>query len=336
MPRLIETFALVCVVAALACPALAATTPKEPPRDALGQKDAAGAYLAARAAAAQNDFAGAAQWYETALQADPTNPDLMQAALVADVALGQITQAAKLARALDQAGSVSQLARMVLVTQDVLHGDYAAILQDQARGATIGKLMDGLVTGWAQVGSGKMSQANDTFDTMIATPEMAAFGLYHKALALAQTGDFEGAARLFARPEAKAIVGLRRGVLAQVQILSQLDRGGEAIALIDRVYGPALDAGMAAIKLRLAQGDKIAFDVAQTPQDGMAEAFFTLSTLIAGQSNDTFTLMNTRLATALRPDHVESVLMSARVLDTLGQHDLAIAAFAQVPAEDPA
>ena len=95
---------------------------------------------------------------------------------------------------------------------------------------------------------------------------MEAFGVYHKALALAQTGDFDGAEALFERPESAAIHGLRRGVLAQVQVLSQLDRGTDAIALIDFVYRGAPDAGMAVLRERLAQGEKIPFDVARTPK----------------------------------------------------------------------
>ena len=336
MPRLTYSFALICVLAAFVSPALAGNTAKGTIVDAVALPDSAGAYLAARAAASNNDFALAAQWYGVALQAEPTNPDLLEGALVANVALGDVKAAAKLARALQKTGTVSQIGQMVIVADDTMKGDYSAILKSQAKGASIGKLMDHLVTGWALVGSGKMSQASDAFDKMIATPGMEAFGVYHKALALAQSGDFDGADKLLMRPESAAIHGLRRGVLAQVQVLSQLDRDADAIVLIDHVYGRAPDAGMAAIRQRLVQGEKIAFDVAATPQDGMAEAYFSLATIIAGQPDTTFTLANTRIATALRPDHVEALLMSARILDQIGQYDLAISAFAQVPQSDSA
>ncbi len=337
MPRLIHSFALICGLAALAAPATAATPPaKDTSIDAVGLPDSAGAYLAARAASAQDDFAMAAHWYGVALQADPENPDLLQGAVVANVALGDLPAAAKLARALVKTGAVSQFGQMAIVADDTAKGDYSAILKDQANGALIGKLMDRLVTAWALVGSGKMSQAEMAFDHIIASPGMEPFGVYHKALALAQSGDFDGAENLFMRPESAMIHGLRRGVLAQVQVLSQLDRGADAIKVMDSVYGDAPDAGMAAIRQRLVQGDKIAFDVAATPKDGMAEAYFTLATLLAGQKDDILTLLNTRLASALRPDHVEAQLMSARLLDKLGQYDLAISAFAQVPQGDPA
>ena len=336
MPRLTLTIALICALAAPPIPVLAATTAKDANSDAVGLPHSAGAYLAARAAASHNDFALAAEWYEPALQADPENPELLQGALVANVAVGNMEAAAKLARTLKKIGSVSQAGQMVMVADDTMKGDYAAILKDQADGATIGKLMDDLVTAWSQVGKGKISQASDTFDKMIATSGMEAFGVYHKALALAQTGDFDGAEALFERPESAAIHGLRRGVLAQVQVLSQLDRGTDAIALIDFVYRGAPDAGMAVLRERLAQGEKIPFDVARTPQDGMAEAYFSLATLLVGQPNDTLTLLNARIAAALRPDHVEAVLMSARLFDKLGQYDLAQSTFAQVPQGDPA
>lgn len=336
MPRLTYSFALICLLAALASPALAATTAKDTSADAVGLPDNAGAYLAARSAASQNDFALAAQWYGVALQADPKNPDLLEGALVANVALGDIEVAAQLARDLQKIGFVSQIGQMVIVAEDTMQGDYIAILKDQAKGASIGKLMDQLVNAWALLGNGKMAQASDVFDKMISTPGMEAFGVYHKALALAQSGDFDGADKLLMRPESAAIHGLRRGVLAQVQVLSQLDRGADAIVLIDHVYGRAPDAGMAAIRQRLVQGEKIAFDVARTPQDGMAEAYFSVATILAGQPDTTLTLANTRIATALRPDHIEALLMSARILDQIGQYDLAINAFAQVPQTDSA
>ncbi|OZA01249.1 MAG: hypothetical protein B7Y02_17770, partial [Rhodobacterales bacterium 17-64-5] len=328
---------LAVALAAWGGPVLAGTAPKEAKADsATPLPDSAGSYLAARAAMAGHQFVEAARWYAVALQVTPQNPDLLQGALTAALAQGDVAGATRLARALAATGAKSQIASMTLVADDAIRGDFAAILKDQAGGATLGQLMDDLVTAWAEVGTGKMSDASGSFDKIIGTPGMAAFGLYHKALALAQTGDFEGAEKLLSQPGADPINGLRRGVLAKVEILSQLDRGPEAVALIDKVYGPVLDDGLADLRRRLAAGEPLPFDVARTPQEGLAEAFFTLATVLADQADDTYTLLNTRIASALRPDHVEADLMSARVLEKLGQFDLAMAAFAKVPEADPA
>jgi hypothetical protein len=46
-----------------------------------------------------------------------------------------------------------------------------------------------------------MNDALAAFDEVAENPGVGAFGLYHKALALASVGDFEGAADMFrARP----------------------------------------------------------------------------------------------------------------------------------------
>jgi tetratricopeptide (TPR) repeat protein len=336
MTRPTLSLALILALGLAGLPAGAGTTATDTPTDAAAQPDTAGAYLAARAAASEHEFALAANWYQIALKADPQNPDLLQGALTMVLAQGDMAGATKLARALAATGSKSQIAMMTIVADNAITGDFDAILKQQAEGASLGQLMDDLVTAWAEVGTGKMSDAATTFDKIIASPGMQAFGLYHKALALAQTGDFEGAEKLLSQPGAEAINGLRRGVLAQLEILSQLERGPEAVALIDKVYGPELDEGMTDLRRRLAAGEPITFDVARTPQEGLAEAFFTLATVLADQADDTYTLLNTRIAAALRPDHVEAQMMTARVLDKLGQYDLAIAAFASVPESDPA
>lgn len=342
MPR--STLALTVATSlalALAGPSLAGTTAKDAAKETgaaavADQPDSAGAYLAARQAVTAHDFAAAAQWFDVALKADPQNPALMEGAVTAHLALGDVDGAAKLAVALAASGSKSQVVAMTLIAANAQKGDFEAILKDQAAGASIGQLMDNLVTAWAEVGTGKMSEAQASFDKLIATRGMEAFGLYHKALALAQTGDFEGAEKLLSDPRADAVQGLRRGVLAQVEILSQLERGPDAVALIDRAYGPALDPGLTELRRRVAAGEPLPFDVARTPQEGLAEAFFTLATVLADQADDTFTLLNTRIANALRPDHVEAQLMTARILEKLQQHDLAAEAFARIPEGDPA
>jgi hypothetical protein len=60
-------------------------------------------------------------------------------------------------------------------------------------GASIGMLIDGLARAWSELGNGRMSEALAEFDRLAETQGVQAFGLYHKALALASVGDFEGA-----------------------------------------------------------------------------------------------------------------------------------------------
>ena len=296
----------------------------------------AGAYLAARQAATGNDFAASALWHDKALAADPSNPTLLEGAVASHLALGDIDAAARYGRSFLRTGAKNQIAYLAVLAADIRAGDFARILQDQAAGNTIGALIDRLIVAWAKVGTGKMQDALADFDAIIKTPGTGAFGIYHKALALASTGDYEGADRLLTGPEAGAVMQLRRAVLARVQILAQLERNPEAMDLIDRSFGTRPDAAMADLRRRLAAGEPVAFDAARTATDGLAEVFFTLATALDQDADQTYVLLYARTAAALRPDHVEALMMSAGLLESLQQHDLASAAFGQVPESDPA
>ena len=299
-------------------------------------KDIAGAYLAARQAAQSDDFAAAIVWFDRALAADPANPDLLEGAVMSNLAAGNVKAAADHARVLQKTGVKDQFAFIAILVDNANARNFDAILADQKAGNSIGALIDRLVVAWAEVGTGKMSEALADFDAIIATPGMEAFGRYHKALALAMTGDYEGADKLLSGPGADAITQLRRGAVARVEVLSQLERNTDAIALIDKTFGPRLDDGIADLRRRLVAGEPIAFDAARTANDGLAEVFFTLATALSDQADDTYTLIYARMAATLRPDHVEAQLMSARLLEKLLQFDLATTVYAAVPASDPA
>ena len=54
-------------------------------------------------------------------------------------------------------------------------------------------MLDDLVKAWAKLGLGGCRTPLEDFDKIAKTKGLEAFGLYHKALALASAGDFEGA-----------------------------------------------------------------------------------------------------------------------------------------------
>ena len=64
------------------------------------------------------------------------------------------------------------------------------------------------------VGEGKMSDALGAFDKITETKGLEAFGHFHKALALASVGDFEGADEILSGRAAGPIFVMRRGVFA--------------------------------------------------------------------------------------------------------------------------
>ena len=296
-----------------------------------------GAYLAARVAESENDFTAAADWYGRALLADPKNTRLLEGAVLAQLGVGDVPSAIDTAKRLKAlGGEKSQLAEYALLADEAQREDYAALLASATDGRDLGQLVDDLVVAWAKVGDGKMTEALAAFDAVAKTKGLEAFGFYHKALALASVGDFEGADAILSGKTAGPITVMRRGVFAHAQILSQLERNADALALLDRSFGPDPDPMVDAVRARLKAGEPIPFDTVKTARDGIAEVFFSVSTALNGDADPVYTLIHTRVASYLRPDHTDALLLTADVLENLGQHDLAVSTYALFKPDDPA
>jgi tetratricopeptide (TPR) repeat protein len=296
----------------------------------------AGAYLAARVAESQNDFRAASGWYGKAILSDSKNPRLLEGAILAELGNGDFDLAIEASRQLKAlAGPPSQLAEFALLADEAQREDYAAILAAAEGGRDLGDLVNSLVKAWALVGEGRMTDALAAFDDVIATKGLEAFGYYHKALAMASVGDFEGADAILSGRTAGPIFVMRRGVFAHAQILSQLERNPDALAFLDRSFGTTPDPIVDALRRRLEAGEPVPFDTVRTARDGIAEVFFTVSTALNGEADAVYTLLHLRVAGYLRPDHADAVLLTGDVLQQLDQFQLAAETYATFPPESP-
>ncbi|MBN8631486.1 MAG: tetratricopeptide repeat protein [Rhodobacterales bacterium] len=295
-----------------------------------------GAYLAARIAESENDFRAAASWFAKAIIADSGNPQLLDGAILAEIGVGDFdlaTKAARLRKGIE--GEASQLAEVALIADEAKREDYAAIVAGAEQGRDLGELANALVIAWAKVGEGNMTEALADFDAVTRKKGFEAFGFYHKALALASVGDFEGADEILSGKAGGTITLMRRGVFAHAQILSQLERNADALALLDRSFGTAPDPVVDAVRHRLQAGEPMPFDTVTSARDGIAEVFFTISTALNGDADPVYTLLHLRVAGYLRPNHSDALLMTADVLEELGQHDLAVETYAAFLPDDP-
>jgi tetratricopeptide (TPR) repeat protein len=298
-------------------------------------EEASGAYLAARQARYDHDFTAAAEYFTRALTEDQSNPAIMENAVVAHVALGNFDRALPIARKIEADELRSQVAHMVLVAEDVLQEDYDAVLTRLEAGNGVGQLADGLIAAWAHLGQGDMSQALDLFDEVAEERGLQSFAIYQKALALASVGDFEGADKIFAGESDGPMQGTRRGVLAWAEVLSQLGRNEEAVAQIDETFGTDLDPEIQQLRDRLEAGDKVPFTMISGAADGVAEVFFSLGRALLSDTSEDYVLLYSRVAEHLSPDHIDAVITSAELLESLGRYELATAAYKRVPRDHP-
>ncbi|MCG6882450.1 MAG: tetratricopeptide repeat protein [Silicimonas sp.] len=294
-----------------------------------------GSYLAARAAISASDYDAAAQYFARALIDDPSNRSILENAAGAYIGLGDLDRAAEVARRMVAAGSSGQLGGLILAGESAKAEDWDALRNGLTEGGEVGPLFDGLITAWSLVGSGKMTAALDTFEKVAESSGAQAFGLYHKALALASVGDFEGAANIFSGDSGTELTLSRRGIVAYAEVLSQLERNGDAIDLITKSFGSTLDPFLEDIMARLTNGETIGFETVTSPSDGVAEVYFSIANALRSEAQPAYTVLYSRIAEAIRPDHIDALLLSAELLETLGQYDLATEVYDRVPREDP-
>jgi len=296
----------------------------------------AGPYLAARNAQIENDFQAAARYFTLALVQDPTNTDLMESAILALVGQGDIERAISVSRRLAGVNKTHQVANMLLLAEAVKADGYEAAIKLLEGGELVGPLVDKLARAWIQVGQGNMSAALSSFDEVANGEGTQSFGLYHRALALAMVGDLEGAEEILSGQAGASIPATRRGIIAQAEILSQLERNTDALTLIDTVFGNDLDPGLLDLRARLEAGEILPLNSIRNASDGLAEVFFSVAGALSGEASDGYTIVYTRVAEYLRPDHRDSILLTAQLLENMGRYELATSAYDRIPRDDPA
>ncbi|WP_299642785.1 tetratricopeptide repeat protein [uncultured Ruegeria sp.] len=296
-------------------------------------ESSAGSYLAGRQAIYESDYSAAERYYAQALRFDPQNALLLESVVVARIALGEVARALPVAQQIEKANLPSQAARMVISVNLIAEGKFDELLARDPETQGVGPLVDGLMIAWAYLGQGEMTKAMDQFDSVATQDGLREFALYHKAMALASIGDFEGAEAILADNDGTVARFSRRAALARTEILSQLDRNEDAIQFLDEVFVAGSDPTIETYLSQLEAGETLPFTHVRSAQDGMAEIFFTVGAALNSEASADYVLLYTRLASFLRPDHVDAILLSADLLENLQQYDLAVEAYRLVPAD---
>lgn len=294
-----------------------------------------GAYLAGRQAEFANDFETAARLYTKGLISDPSNATLLDGAQRALIAGGDLERAVPVAQAMVDLGIANAVTHLVLRTDQFAQGDWTGVLNAVEGGHQIGPLVDQLSKAWALLGAGDMAAAMAAFDDVVTHDGMGIYGLTHKGYALASFGDFEGASLLFSNNGHGGMRYSRQSAIAHAQILSQLGQNEVALDLIGQVFGDQLDPAMQQMRDDLLAGKAVAYRAVRTPAQAMGDLFHVIAGLVQDDAPSEFTLLYTRAANHLWPENTTALLMTARLLEDVGQYDLANAAYSAVSPDDP-
>lgn len=341
-------FRLLCTLAAVSLPlaALAQTPPRPMPAPRAAPAtpaiapptDMSGPYLAARQALRADDYQGGLPHFRRALEVDGDNPQVLDWALTGLLAAGRFDEALVPARRLATTDPGNPLARIVRIAALAAArdgaGDLPGLAREFAGGTVVGPLPDRLLRGWADVASGNLPGAVEGFSTVAQMPGLAGIGQYNLALGLVVGGDLPSALAVLETLGREA-GQTRRTALLQVQVLAQMGRGAEALAVLQEAFDTAADPALAVLAQRLRAGAPVGIDIARTPADGFAEVFYLLALALREEAPPRQSLLYARLAQALNPGNHDAALLAADLLEEQAQTRLAAAAYRSVPDSAP-
>ena len=299
------------------------------------QADIAGPYLAARQASIVSDYAEAVEYYARAITQDPTNAQLLENAIVANVGAGDVETAARISATYTKTGASNQIVTLISNMAALKAGDYGPASAGPTETEGLAPLLDGLLQGWALLGAGNMSDATASFKKVADQPDFSPLASYHEALALAQVGDFEAADKILSGERDGPLTLSPRGVQAHAQVLMQLERKDAALELLNAATAQRFNPELQALSDAISADGTVDYTFVTTPQEGAAEVLYTLAAILQGRAAAEHVLIYTRLANFLRPEHSEALLTSAEMLEELMQYKLAEEAYADMAPEDP-
>ena len=280
-----------------------------------------GALLAGQAAQNASDFAAAGPLYLRASHGQPNNLSLVNQALSALVASGDMDQAIHLSKAIEDAGAATPISNLVNWAALIAADDYAAVQTMMAKTPIVGQAVDALLDGWTLIDRGEIELALARFDEAAVQEDMRRFANYQKAVALAHLGRWDDAKAALGDPQGTQAIAVSAAILA---VNGDIDG---AKSMLDPIRQADLSRWLLA---RLNDGETPAL-WPTTAKEGVAEVLFQIANSLHGDGDEDILLIYTRLARMIHPNHIPAIYMSGQLLRDVDNNPLAVIALEQVP-----
>lgn len=295
-----------------------------------------GGYLAGRHARLHNDTAAAHVYFARALEDDPANPQLLNAALVGALAERDMETAGALARKLAAASPDSLVARVALATEATVAGAPAeALAQIDALPAQGGaRFIAPLLRAWSLAAVDDPDGALETLRGLGSNANFSAIRDYHSAL-IADLWDRPAEAEGgYAGALGAARGNSLRAALAAGNFYRRRGRDDEARAVYDAFLEANPDTAFLDSAYRSLDED----DEAPPPADagdGYAEALYGIAAVLTAEDALESALVYAQLCLAVRPAHDACRMLLGEVLADMERYAEAVAAWDAVPGESP-
>ena len=301
-------------------------------------KSLAGSYLAARSADSAHDVHSAIGYFESALEADPDNSNLIERLLLLQASDGAIDAAGGLAERLVAVDVRSPLARMILAARELKSGAFADAETGLAQTAKqpLPALTAGLLSAWADQGQGPdhTDAAIKKIESLNGPSWYGIFKYYHHAILADLAGRPDEAVTAISAAF-KADNSALRVVEAYARILARAGKRDDAIKAL-QTYD-ASQPNHPVIKDLLAdlRGGKTPPPTVNSAQAGAAEVLYGLGSAIGTDEGVELPAAYLQLAHYLDPDSYLPLLALADMLQVAQRCEDAIAIYARIPDASP-
>ncbi len=295
-----------------------------------------GSYLAARSAAQDQDLDSAVRYLGRALQSDPDNAELLERTFVLRIINGDIDGGIDLASRLIEDGGTNGLASAVLGIKSLKAGDYAeAVKSFQSRQTgPVAVLIVGLLEAWAQQGLGQTDEALATVDALKGPDWYPVFKLFHSAL-IEDVAGRQAQAVAAMKDAFKADGSGLRMVEGYARTLARAGEAEPAKAALADFARQAQDHPIVKELIKELDDGKTLAPLVATPQEGAAEALYSLGVALTGDGNNDLSAIYLELALYLNPSDDLAWVTLGDIRRSNRDYEKAIAAFDQVGATSP-
>lgn len=312
----------------------------------------AGAYLAAFTADSDGDYKNAIDLYQIALEFEPDNIRLQERLMINLFLNGDFDEGVSLARTLKKDAAVERVTTIAMALDAIRDGKFATARKILVyKGPNdLDRMMNNLLTAWADFGEGKKKQALETVSSLSGPDWFTIFRNYHAGVMAMLSGDNDKARQFLS----DAVTDKQGGAAAQdvfirsVIALAELEQSmGEKQKALDAVAsGEALTGTYApfqALRAAIEKGEKLTPDVKNATEGASAVLFSVGSALnqsVSGnpgmrESAQEVVSFYLNAALALAPQSADTIILLGNVADDVGKPERAIEFYKRVAPESP-
>ncbi|NML74621.1 tetratricopeptide repeat protein [Rhizobium sp. S-51] len=302
-----------------------------------------GAFLAARTADADRDYANAIALYKKALGFSPNELDIQERLMIALFMNGDFEEGVALAEELKSDQAVERVTSVARALEAIRKGEYPAAEKALTYEGPndLDRLMNQLLIAWAKVGAGQGKEALALVEGLKGPAWYGIFQNYNAGAIAALIGDADAARRHFNEAVTDRSGGatapdtFTRAVMSLATLEAQ--QGNKQKALDAISAGDEMINNFApfkALRDRINAGDKIE-PLAKNASEGAAGVLFSIGGALNRDGAEDTVMLYLQFAHALDKNSADTLVLLGSIAENAQQPERAINFYKQVPASSP-